>query len=151
MVVGIGVSQRVDLGERKAVMNAKQQISESYKDYVKASTEDFRSETGIGPGSEMNDDFENFVESVSLRLVEGARMHSTDSYRSKSDRKNGTYTYLVLYGISPQTLKNMMETEMNKRGNDDVLYQKFMKSEYKKEHDKKVAEFKQMFEPDIDD
>jgi hypothetical protein len=145
MVVGIGISERVDLGERKAIMNAKQQISESNKDYVMTSTEDFRGETGMGRGSETYDDFVTLVESVSAMLIEGARTHTTDSYRSKSDRKNGTYTYLVLYGVTPQMLKSMMEAEMAKRGKEDLLYQRYMKSEYKKEHDKKVQEFKEAY------
>jgi len=143
-VVGIAVADagRHDIGERKAIENAKQKMSEAKKQFVEASTHSFMEEVGVGKGSERNDVMRNTIESVSANLLNGAMRMDFDSYQTKENKKAGTATYLVLYVITPEAMYKSLESELNKKGSEQNLYQRYVDSEAKKEHDKKLEQFK---------
>lgn len=146
-VVGIAVSDagRHDIGEKKALEDAKKKMSESKRQFVETSTHSFSEEIGVGKGSERNDVFRNTIESVSANLLNGAMRMDFDMYQTKENKKAGTATYIVLYVITPEAMYKSLEAELNKKGNDQNLYQRYVDSEAKKEHDKKVEQFKKDF------
>jgi len=146
-VVGIAVSDagRHDLGEKKAIEDAKKKMSEAKRQFVETSTHSFSEEIGVGKGSERNDVFRTTIESVSANILNGALRIDFDSYQTKENKKAGTATYIVLYVITPEAMYKALENELQKKGNEQNLYQRYIDSEAKKEHDRKVQEFKKDF------
>jgi hypothetical protein len=147
-VIGVAVSDagRIDVGKRKAIEKAKQEIAEQRKVYVETSTHDFMEEVGVGKNNEMNDLFSQMIETVAVTIVNGASVSDFNYFVTKDNKKDGTATYIVLYVITPDAMQKALEDELQKKGSKENLYQRYMDSKAKEAHDKKVQEYKTEFE-----
>lgn len=148
-VVGIAVSNatRPDMGKRKAIAAAQQEMAEASRALVEATTHSFLEEVGIGLNSEQNDLAKTIIDVTSSKVLKGAMVEKFDYYQAKLQKKNNTATYFVLYVINPKTIYKSMEMALqnNEKGSKENLYQRYIDSEAKKEHDAKVAKFQEEF------
>jgi hypothetical protein len=149
-VVGVAVTDagRIDVGKRKAIEMAKQEMSEQRKVYVESSTHDFMEEVGVGKNSENNDLFRQVIESVSVTILNGAEVSDFNYYATKENKKDGTATYLVLYVITPEAYQKSLEAELQAKGSKENLYQRYVDSEAKKKHDMMIKQYKDEQEKD---
>lgn len=149
-VVGVATADagRIDMGKRQAIERAKQEMAESRKVYVESSTHDFMEEIGKGKGAETNDVFRQVIESVSATILNGAEVKNFGYYVTKDNKKDGLATFLVLYVITPEAMQKSLEDELQKKGSKENLYQRYVDSKAKEDHDKRVAEYKAEFEKD---
>jgi hypothetical protein len=145
-VIGIGVSSsgRMDIGKSKAIEDAKKQISEQRKNYVEVSVKDFRQEIGVGKGAETNDALTQVIDDVSATIISGALVNDFTYFETKSNKSEGTATYIVLYVITPEAMQKSLEAEMKLKGSKANLYQLYMESKAKEEHDAMIKKFKEM-------
>lgn len=145
-VVGMGISNRMDIGKNKAIEDAKKQIAEQRKNYVEVSVSDFRNEISVGKGAEHNDVFKEVIESMSATIISGALVNKFSYFETKNDKKEGTSTYIVLYVITPEAMQRTLEAELKTKGSKANLYQLYMESKAKEEHDEMIKKFKEMEE-----
>ena len=147
-VIGIAVSDagRIDLGKRKAIDQAKIEMSEQRKTYVEGSTHNFFDEIGLGKGVEHNDVFKQVIESVTVTMLSGVAVGDFTYFITKDNKKEGTATYLVLYVITPEAMQKALETELKAKGSKENLYQRYIDSQAKQEHDKMIEKYKAEFE-----
>jgi hypothetical protein len=145
-VIGLAVSSRMDIGKNKAIEDAKKQIAEQRKNYVEASVNDFKKEIGGGKGAEIDEVFTQVIESVAATIINGAMVYDFTYFETKADKKEGSATYIVLYVITTEAMQKSLEAELKNKGSKANLYQLYMESEAKKNHDKAIQEFKAMEE-----
>ena len=101
---------------------------------------------GIGRGAEHNDVFNNVVDLTAANLISGAYVNDFEYYQTKYNKRQKTSTYLVLYVVSPKAFYKSFENGLSStRGSSDNLYQRYIDSEVKKEHEKKIKEFEENF------
>lgn len=148
-VVGIAVSNatRPDMGKRKAIAAAQQEMAEASRALVEATTHSFLEEVGIGLNSEQNDLAKIIIDITSSKVLKGAMVEKFDYYQARLQKKNNTATYYVLYVINPKTIYKSMEMALqnHEKGSEENLYQRYVDSEAKKEHDAKVTKFQEEF------
>jgi len=150
-IVGLAVASegRVDVGRSKAMADAQSKMAQAKRAYIETTIHDFREEIGIGKGAENNDVFRQLTDAVSADIIKGARIAEFDYYQSKANKKDGTYTYIVLYVVTPKcTYQSIVNELKNGKGSEANLYQRYVDSEAQKKHDTKIAEFKKEFKID---
>ena len=149
-VVGVATADvsRIDLGKRQSIERAKQEMAENRKVYVESSTHDFMEEIGKGKNAESNDVFRQVIESVSTTILNGAEVADFAYYVTKANKKEGLATYIVLYVITPEAMQKSLEAELTKKGSKDNLYQRYVDSKAKEQHDAQVKAYKDEFEKD---
>ncbi|MCD4745503.1 MAG: hypothetical protein K8R58_04325 [Bacteroidales bacterium] len=145
--IGIAPASRHDIGRSKAKSDALQKMSEAKRAYIESTVHDFREEIGADRNAELNDVFTSIVDAVSANILKGARIIEFDAFQSKANKDEGQYTYLVLLAITPEhTYQSLMdEFKNNTRGSETNLYQRYVDSEAKKNHDIKIKKFKEDF------
>ena len=136
----------MDIGKNKAIEDAKKQIAEQRKNYVETSVNAFLKEIGGGKSVEIDEVFTQVVESVAATIINGAMVNDFTYFETKADKKEGSATYIVLYVITPEAMQKTLEAELKTKGSKANLYQLYMESEAKKDHDKAIQEFKAMEE-----
>ncbi len=142
-VVGIAVADEIrpDIGEAKAIENAKGKLIAGRKNYVAASAKSFFEEIGV-TNPEHNDVYQYLVEDGSEGMLEGARQKDFKSYYvNKAQKEQKVKTYLSLYVITPESLKSALEATLKQKGSKDNLYQRYVSSKYKEDHDKIIKKF----------
>jgi len=150
-VIGMAVASegRIDLGRSKAQADAQSKMAQSKRAYIETTVHDFRESIGVGKGSENNDVFRQLTDAVSADILKGARIYEFDYFQSKANKKEGTYTYIVLYVVTPKCTYQSIVNELKKeKGSEENLYQRYVDSEAQKKHDAKIAEFKKEFKID---
>jgi hypothetical protein len=150
-VVGVAVADvaRIDVGKRKAIEMAKQEMSEQRKVYVESTTHDFMEEIGVGKNNELNDVFRQVIESVSVTILNGVEVADFNYYVTKANKKEETATYLVLYVITPEAYQKSLEAELQAKGSKENLYQRYVDSEAKKKHDLMIKQYKEEQEKEL--
>jgi hypothetical protein len=144
-VIGIGVSSRLDIGQSKAIEDGKKKIAEQRKTYVEVSVKSFAQEIGAGKSAEINEVMTRVTESMTATIISGAMVFETNSfYESKTDKKEDTKTYIVLYVITPEAMQKALEAELKTKGSKENLYQLYMESKAKEEHDAMIKRFKEV-------
>ena len=145
-IVGVAVANagRIDIGKRKAMEMAKVEMAENKEDYITKTVHNLMEELGVGKGSEDNDRFSQVVESTAKTILSGAEVVDFSYYITKANKADGTATYLVLYVVTPETFQKSLETELKAKGSKDNLYQRYIDSKAKEEHDKMIKEYDEM-------
>lgn len=152
-VVGIAVApaDRHDLGRSKAKSEGYKTISEEKRAYVENTMHDFREEVGADRNAELNDVFNQVTDVISANIIKGARIVEFDAYQTKGNKEEGTYTYLVILAITPEfTYQSLLDEFKQTKGSEENLYQRYVDSQAKKEHERKIKVFKEEFGVDDD-
>jgi len=147
--VGIGIEDigRPDYGKRKAIAAAAQEMSENQRNYIEATTQDFKKAVGVGLETEHNDVFENAINFVSSGILKGCFVADFDFYITKANKINGTATFIVLYVVSPEQIYHSISNEL--KATQETLYQRYINSDFKKLHDENIKAFRKEFENNL--
>lgn len=147
--VGIAVmdANRHDQGITAARLAAMKKLSEQQRVAVKATSHKFSEAIGIGKGSEHNDVLTEVIDAATMNLLKGAHEMDQGYYQTKDDIANGTSTYVVLMAVNPKIVYKSIENGLrnNKKASKANLYQRYVDSQAKKEHDKNIADFEKRY------
>lgn len=150
-VIGMAVESagRIDYGKSKAEGDARSEMAQAKRAYVETTVHQFIESIGVGEGAEHNDVFRQLTDVVSADILKGSRVYEFDYFQTKANKKDGTYTYIVLLVVSPEcTYQSIVDELKQEKGSENTLYQRYVDSEAQKKHDEQIAKFKKDFKID---
>jgi len=150
-VVGeaVGNADRDDMGKDAAYQVAFSKIGDARRVYVTNTSHRYASAIGVGKGSEQNDVLSRTIDGATTNLIENVTEWKYLSYQTKENKKAGTKKWACMLVISPDVLYRSIEDNLKKessnRGSKENLYQRYMDSEAKKEHETNIKSFNESF------
>jgi len=130
--VGQGISGRMDLAKKKAVLDAQGQLASILKTKVSKLNKSFQEEIGSANDSEINEAFTNVVKAVSKATLRGA---ITKKVKYLRDKETKNITAGVVVAIEPNKINMSIFDELKKK---PKLYERFRASQAYKELDNEM-------------
>jgi hypothetical protein len=139
---------RSDIGILQAEINARSAMARAGTTYVENSIHDAIDKMGNKAEGIKMEGMDGFVKIVAAQLQKNAKVMDNNFFRAKSDKKNGTATYIVLLAISPKDIAREIEKAAEKEGaenkNFQELYQRFLKENLQKQHEEEMKKWEEM-------
>jgi hypothetical protein len=130
-------------GMKSAKANALKQISEASGVYVEATYDEARESLGITPGSTEEKIINDVIRTTTAQYINTPIEKRYMWYHDKYSKKQGIKTWGVLVYIHPTKLINEFQENLKKK--DEDLYKRYLNSELKEEHDKRIKIFEEKF------
>ena len=133
--VGQGVSKRMDIAKKKAVVAAQGNLAGILKTKVSKLNKSFQEEIASGDDTEINEAFTDVVKAVSKATLSGA---ITKKVKYLRDKEKGLITAGAVVAIEPNKINMSLFDEVKKQ---PKLYERFRASQAYKDLEKEMEDF----------
>ena len=137
-VVGTGIDNtgREDLALKKAILDGRSQLAQTFETKMAVMEKDFTESVGGNGNSEINELFSQTRQALTKTTLVGSTSLS-DPITKKS---GNTITVKVVVGIEPRTMNSAVLSELQKNAN-PAIYERFRASQSFSEMQKAMAEY----------
>ena len=124
--IGVAESKRRDIAERKATLQARKELAESFSTKVQNLAKLFTEEVGSGEDTEINELFSDAMKSVTDRQLTGSTKEKTKMVREDKDGSEKFHCFVVV-SIKANSVYASFDDELKNK--DTKTYERFRASQ----------------------